>query len=58
MQEYALYQGDEFIDIGTIEELANKLKIKESALNYYTTGAYKRKVKRRGSKNARILVKV
>lgn len=54
--EYAVYKGDEFIMIGTIYEIANEFGIKIESAKYYLTDAYKRRIKRRGSKNYRLLV--
>lgn len=52
MREIALYQGDKFIDLGTVEELASKFGVKDSSIYYLTTPAYKRKVEKRQSKKA------
>ena len=50
MKEYALYQGDEFIEIGTLEKLARLLNIKERTAYFYTTRAYKKRLKNRKHK--------
>ena len=42
---YGLYKGDEFLDVGTAEELANKLGVKKTTIQYYATPSCKRKVK-------------
>ena len=53
---YALYKGDEFIDLGTLEELAKKEGVKKHTILYYQTQAYKRKAKE--DKNRRVLIKI
>ena len=42
---YALYKGDEFIDLGTKKELAKKYNIKEHTIVFYASPAYKRRIK-------------
>lgn len=37
---YALYRGDEFVDLGTKKYLANKLGVTEKSITHYTTKAY------------------
>ena len=53
---YALYKGDEFIDLGTKKELANKYNIKEHTIVFYASPAYKRRIK--DSKNRYVCEKV
>ncbi len=56
---YALYKGDEFIDIGTKEYLAKILNCKPAFIGYLSTPANKRRIdKRKKSTNALITVKV
>ena len=55
-QEYALYKGDEFIDLGTIEEIAKRLKVAPKTVRYFSTPAYKRKGK--NDKNRKVLIKI
>ena len=43
-REYALYHGEEFIDIGTIEYLAKLLNVKKRTIYFYSTPAYKKRV--------------
>lgn len=45
MKEYAIYKGEECLAIGTIKELAKKLKVKERTIYFYTTPTYKKRVK-------------
>ena len=54
MKEYALYKGEECLAIGTIKELAKRLKVKERTIYFYTTPTYKKRVK--AGKNRRELV--
>jgi hypothetical protein len=55
-QEYALYKGDEFIDLGTIKELAERLGVNPKTILYYQTPAYKSKSK--DNINRKILIKI
>lgn len=41
---YALYKGDNYITDGTIEELAEYLKVKPSTIRFYTTPTYKKRM--------------
>lgn len=43
--EYALYRGDEFLDIGTMKELSEKYDISVKTLRWYSTPCYKNKLK-------------
>lgn len=43
MKEYALYQGDSLIDIGTIAELSDKWGISQSTLRWSASGVGKRR---------------
>ena len=55
-QEYALYKGDEFIDLGTIEEIAKRLKVAPKTVRYFSTPAYKRKGK--DDTNRKVLIRL
>lgn len=44
-KEYALYKGDSFITMGTIEEIAKKLNRSFRTIYYYTTSQYKLRCK-------------
>lgn len=44
-KEYALYKGDDFITMGTIQEIADKLNLSFKTIYYYTTPLYKRRCK-------------
>lgn len=43
--EYAVYKGDKFIDIGTLEELAKKLNVKKRTIQWYATPCNSRRNK-------------
>lgn len=40
---FALYRGDQFIDLGTIEYLANLLGVKERTIKFYSTPTYQKR---------------
>lgn len=42
---YAVYKGDNFIDLGTIEELAIKLKMTARTLKFHTYPCYTKRIK-------------
>lgn len=42
-KEYALYNGDKFIDLGTKKYLANLLGIKEKSIGFYMTPTYQKR---------------
>lgn len=45
--EYALYKGDEFIDLGTKEYLAKILNVTPRTIYYYSTPTYRKRVEDR-----------
>jgi hypothetical protein len=53
MSEYALYQGDTFVTLGTFEEISKETGIAEKLLKYYTFASTQ---KRRP--NGRAVVKI
>lgn len=55
-QEYALYKGDEFIDLGTIEELAERMGVAPNTIRYYQTTIYKKRGK--DDSNRKVLIKI
>lgn len=55
-QEYALYKGDEFIDLGTIPEIAKREGVKPKTIYYYKTSAYKKKFK--DDTNRKVLIRL
>lgn len=45
---YALYHGDNFIDLGTKEYLANLLKVSKKTIEFYMSPAHKKRTNYRG----------
>ena len=57
MEEYAVYKGGDLLAIGTAKECAEILKVNAETIYYYTTDAYKRKLKKRKNpENCRTVV--
>lgn len=48
---FALYKGEEFIDIGTAKELAKKRNVKPDFIRYLSTPANKRRIANRKNNN-------
>ena len=46
---FALYRGDEFIDLGTIDYLSQKENIAQDTLRFYATKFYKDNVQKENS---------
>lgn len=44
---YAVYKGDEFLFMGTIEEIAKHFNVKKETVYFWTTPAQKRRAKSR-----------
>lgn len=42
LKDYALYKGDEFVDLGTIKYLSKKYHIPEKTLRYYGMPRWKK----------------
>ena len=53
MSEYALYEGDNFITMGTLAEISRETGITERMLKYYTFASTQRR-----NPNARAVVKI
>lgn len=51
---YALYHGDEFIDLGSKEYLASLLNVKISTINFYMSPTYRK----RTNDNGYIVIKI
>lgn len=47
---YALYRGDDFVDIGTADQLAGKLGCKAETIRFYAAPSYRARLKE-GSKS-------
>ena len=58
MKEYALYKGDELLSIGTIQEIAKEQNVKEKTVEFYKTKSYEKRIQKRKSKNARVLIEI
>ena len=52
--DYAIYKGDEFVDVGTIRELCQRLNMPERTLRWHASKCNKR----RAHKNGMILVRL
>ncbi len=56
---YALYKGDNFVDMGTAEDLAKAMNVKPKFIKYLASPANLKKIENRNnSKNAMITVRV
>ena len=56
---YSIYKGDDFVDVGTKEELMQKYNLKSETFNFYTTKTYHKRVEARAdSKSAFVIYKV
>ena len=53
-KEYAVYKGDDFIDMGTAKELAERLGVKESTIRWYNSPS----AQQRAGKNAITAVRI
>lgn len=42
---YAIYKGDEFVDLGTKKELAERLNLKEATISFLVSPFRKERVK-------------
>lgn len=59
MKEYALYKGEEVLNIGTAEEIAKALNIRPETVMFYGTNTYQKRLsKRKSARNARILIRL
>lgn len=57
LNEYALYYGDNLIEIGTAEELAQLTNVKTNTIYFMTTPAYKKR-RMKSKRDFKIVVKV
>lgn len=53
---FALYKGDEFIDVGTLREISTRQHLTVSTLRYLATNAYRRRLK--DVENSKVLVRL
>ena len=56
--EYALYKGDNFLDIGTIKDLSERYNISVKTLRWYSTPCYKNKIKNKNNIKSYVVVKI
>lgn len=42
---YVLYRGDEIVDIGTAQEIADRRGVRADTIRFYGTESYRRRVK-------------
>ncbi len=42
---YALYRGDELLDIGTLDEIAERRGVKPETIYFYSTPSYQRRIR-------------
>lgn len=45
MAEYAIYKGDDFIELGTVDYLANKLGVKRDTVKFWSMPSYRKRIK-------------
>ena len=58
---YAVYQGDTFIDLGTIQELSERMGVKPDTLKFMTYPSYHKRLEKRNcnySKGYMIVIKI
>ena len=53
-KEYALYKGDKFIDLGTLEYLSKKLNVEKRTISFYSKPSYLK----RSKGNSYIVIKI
>lgn len=46
VSDYAIYQGDTFLDIGTVSELAEKFKVTPETIRFWGTPAHLKRMKK------------
>ncbi|MGX4686333.1 hypothetical protein JNUCC83_05455 [Vagococcus sp. JNUCC 83] len=51
MVEYAIYKGDTFLFIGTVDECAERLNIKPTSVKFMTTPTGKKRFENRDDKS-------
>lgn len=59
MSDYALYKGDEFVTLGSLQEVANYQGVKPTTISYLASKAYLKKLeKRKNSDSALIAIRI
>ena len=56
MNLYAAYKGDDFLAIGTLKELADRLSARKETIIYYATPAHRKRVLESKNPNGRVIV--
>ena len=46
---YAIYRGDKFLDLGSLEELGKKFNVKPNTIYFYSTPTYRKRTKPDGN---------
>lgn len=54
MKEYAVYKGEKLLEIGTVREIAKRLKVKEKTVYFWSMPSNHK----RNKKNARIAIRL
>ena len=57
-KHYAMYKGDAFIDLGTLDYLQAATGLEESTLRYLSSRAYEERLRNRETQYAKILIKL
>ena len=57
-KHYAMYKGDIFIDLGTLDYLESKTGLKKTTLQYLSSRAYEERLRNRETQHAKILIKL
>lgn len=55
---YALYKGDRFICMGTVEEIAEKMGVSIRTIRFYASPVYQRRGRGERGNCRRVLVKI
>lgn len=58
LPEYALYRGDEFIDLGTADELAKKMNVHRNTIKFYATKTHRERLEKRNSNYNKCLIAI
>ena len=59
MNEYALYEGEELLSMGTAKEIAKEMGIQVSSVYFYQTPTHKKRLANsKNPDNARVLVRL
>jgi len=59
MSDYALYKGDEFVCLGSLQEVASYQGVKSTTISYLASKAYMKKLeKRKNCDSALIAIRI